>query len=100
MVGLQKERGESQEIHSNAWLRAAMESALREEELKEKRQERESREQERSMFAIQMNTMQQQQQQQQQQQEFLMMQQQMMAIMEQQQPQQTQVLVNIFKNNN
>lgn len=94
------------------WLKekAAMDRKLKEEELKERREERESQKQERVMFVQQLKTMQetnvsqltqfmhqQDQQQHQQQQQFHMMQQQMLAMFQHQQ-QQTQLLMDLLKN--
>ncbi|CAB4018761.1 Hypothetical predicted protein, partial [Paramuricea clavata] len=98
------------------WLRekAELDKIMKEEELKKRREERVSQREERMMFVQQMQLMQENnntqvsqimqqqdyQQQQQQQQQFSMMQQQMLAVIQQQQQQQqTQVLVNLFKNN-
>ncbi|CAB3982192.1 Hypothetical predicted protein, partial [Paramuricea clavata] len=92
------------------WLRekAEFDKTMKEEELKERGEERVSQREEKMMFVQQMQLMQennntqvsqimQQQDYQQQQQQFSMTQQQMLAIIQQQQ--QTQVLVNLFKNN-
>ena len=113
--GQEKEEREKKRRKSGEtfdWLRekSAMDRKLKEEELKERREERENQKEERVMFVQQLKAMQdtnvsqlshfiqrQEQQQHQQQQQFAMMQQQVITIFQQQQPQ-TKLLIDLLKN--